>query len=130
MARKQFAIWKIGEEEYKLKLKTSTLCSLEEKLGTSLLNVLNSNGLPALSVMLTIAHYALKDYNANLKYKDVQDMFDNYIDNGGSQLEFFSNVIMEVYKVSGFFTEAQTEMMEEKQLEVQEKMNEQKVIQI
>ena len=74
--------------------------------------------------MLTIAHYALKDYNANLKYKDVQDMFDKYVDEGGSQLEFFSDVIMDVYKVSGFFTEAQTEMMEEKQQEVQEKMNE------
>ncbi|HII4524272.1 TPA: DUF6096 family protein [Clostridium perfringens] len=124
MARKQFAIWKIGEEEYKLKLKTSTLCALEEKLGTSMLNVLNINSIPALSVMLTIAHFALKDYNANLKYKDVQDLFDKYIDEGGSQLEFFSNVIMDVYKVSGFFTEAQTEQMEEKQQEVQEKMNE------
>ena len=29
MARKQFAIWQVGDEEYKLKLKTSTLCDLE-----------------------------------------------------------------------------------------------------
>lgn len=120
MARKQFAKWKIGEEEFNLKLKTSTLCELEEKLGTSLMNVLGNGNMPALKVMLTIAHYAIKDYNSNIKFKDVQDLFDKYIDEGGSQLEFFSKTIMDIYKVSGFFTEAQTNMMEENQEKVEE----------
>lgn len=120
MARKQFAIWKVGEEEYKLKLKTSTLCDLEEKLGTSLMNVLGNGNMPALKIMLTIAHYAMKDYNANIKFKDVQDIFDRYLEDGGSQLLFFSSVVMDIYKVSGFFTESQAEMMEEKQEEMKE----------
>ncbi|MDU4320125.1 MAG: DUF6096 family protein [Clostridium paraputrificum] len=120
MARKQFAIWQVGDEEYKLKLKTSTLCDLEEKLGTSLMNVLGNGNMPALKIMLTITHYAMKDYNANIKFKDVQDIFDKYVDEGGSQLEFFTKVIMDIYKVSGFFTESQTEMMEEKQEEMKE----------
>lgn len=125
MARKQFAIWEVGEEEFKLKLKTSTLCDLEEKLGTSLMNVLGvNNGMPSLKVMLIITHYAMKDYRANTKFKDVQDMFDKYIDEGGSQLEFFTKVVMDIYKVSGFFTEAQAEQMEEKQMKAQEQMEE------
>lgn len=120
MARKQFEIWTVGEEEYKLKLKTSTLCALEEKLGTSLMNVLGNGGMPSLSVMLTITHFAMKDFNANIKLKDVQDLFDKYLDQDGSQLEFFSTVVMGIYKVSGFFTKAQMEQMEEKQEEVKE----------
>lgn len=120
MARKQFAIWEVDGEEYKLKLKTSTLCDLEEKLGTSLMNVLGNGNMPALKIMLTIIHYAMKDYNSNIKFKDVQNLFDKYVDEGGSQLEFFTKVIMDIYKVSGFFTESQTEMMEEKQEEMKE----------
>ena len=122
MARKQFAICEVDGEEYKLKLKTSTLCDLEEKLGTSLMNVLGNGNMPALKIMLTITHYAMKDYNSNIKFKDVQNLFDKYLDEGGNQLEFFSNVVMDIYKVSGFFTEAQTEMMEEKQERAQEIM--------
>ena len=116
MARKQFAIWQVGDEEYKLKLKTSTLCDLEEKLG-------NGN-MPALKIMLTITHYAMKDYNSNIKFKDVQNLFDKYLDEGGSQLEFFTKVIMDIYKVSGFFTESQAEMMEEKQEEMEKVLEE------
>lgn len=122
MARKQFAIWEVDGEEYKLKLKTSTLCDLEEKLGTSLMTVLGNGNMPALKIMLTITHYSMKDYNSNIKFKDVQNLFDKYLDEGGNQLEFFSNVVMDIYKVSGFFTEAQTEMMEEKQERAQEIM--------
>ena len=76
--------------------------------------------MPALKIMLTITHYAIKDYNANIKFKDVQDLFDKYLDGGGSQLEFFTKVLMDVYKVSGFFTEAQAEMMEERQEKAEE----------
>lgn len=120
MARKQFANWEVDGEEYKLKLKTSTVCKLEEKLGTSLLNVLSNGGMPSLSVMLTITHAAIKDYNSNIKRSDIEDMFDKYLDEGGSQLDFFTNVIMDIYKVSGFFTEKQAENMDEKQKEAQE----------
>lgn len=123
MARKQFATWTVGEEEYKLKLKTSTICELEEKLKVSLMDVLGSSRtLPALTVMLTIVHAAMKDYNNGIKRKDVENIFDKYTDEGGSLLQFFNDVFMEVYKVSGFFTESQAEMMEENQEKAREIM--------
>lgn len=121
MARKQFAIWKIGEEEYKLKLKASTICDLEEKIKMGLMDVLgNARTMPALTIMLTITHAAMKDWNNGIKRKDVDDLFDRYIEEGGSQLEFFSTVFMDIYNVSGFFTESQSEMMEENQEKVKE----------
>lgn len=121
MARKQFAIWQIGEEEYKLKLKASAICELEEKLKIGLMDVLGSSRtMPALSLMLTITHAAMKDWNNGLKRKDIDDLFDKYIENGGSQLEFFSSVFMSIYTVSGFFTEAQAETMEENQEKIKE----------
>lgn len=120
MARKQFAIWEVAGEEYKLKLKTATLCSLEEKLGTNLMNVISDGGMPSLTVVLNIVHYAMKDYNSNIKYKDVQNLFDKYIEEGGSQAKFFTSVVLDIFKVSGFFSEAQAEKMEEKQLQAEE----------
>jgi len=87
------------------------------------MNILGNGNMPALKIMLTITHYAMKDYNANIKFKDVQEMFDRYVDDGGSQLEFFTKVIMDIYKVSGFFTEAQTEMMEENLEKAEELLN-------
>ena len=61
MVRKQFAIWTVEEEEDKLKLKTSTLCSLEEKLGTSLMNILGNGNMKSISIILSITNYAMKD---------------------------------------------------------------------
>jgi len=120
MARKQFATWEVAEEEYKLKLKTSSICKLEEKLGASLINVMGNGGMPPLSTMLTVTHAAMKDFNANVKRSDMDNIFDKYIDAGGSQLEFFTSVFMDIYQVSGFFTEAQAELMEAKQEEAKE----------
>ncbi len=120
MARKQFATLEVDGVEYKLKLKTSRVCKIEEKLGTSLINVLGTGGVPSLNVMLTILHGAMIDFNANVKRTDVDDIFDKYLEEGGSQMDFFSNVIMDIYTVSGFFTEAQEVQMEEKQEEMKD----------
>jgi hypothetical protein len=123
MARKQFEIWEVDGVEYKLKLKTSTICKLEEKLKTSLMDVLGmSRTMPPLSTMLIITHGAMKDWNSNLKLDDVRDLFDKYCDEGGSQLDFFSKIFMGIYQVSGFFTEAQGEQMEKQMEAAQEAM--------
>lgn len=118
---KQFAIWEVGEEEYKLKLKTSAVCSLEEKLNMSLMDVIGTvRTMPPLSIMLTITHAAMKDWNAGIKRSDVDNIFDKYIEAGGSQLEFFTKVFMDIYKVSGFFSQAAAQKMEEQQEKAQE----------
>lgn len=118
---KQFAIWEVDGEEYKLKLKTSTICSLEEKLNISLMDVLGTvNTMPPLSIMLTITHGAMKEWNNGIKRADVDILFDKYVEEGGSQLDFFANVFMDIYKVSGFFTQAAAEKMEAQQEKAKE----------
>lgn len=117
-----FAVWKVGDEEYKLKLTTTSIVRLEDELKVNLISVLNM-GIPPLGVMLKIAHEAIKKYHHGIKYKDVEDMFDTYLDEGGSQTEFLTDVIMKVYQASGFFTEGMEETMEEKIEEAKEEMD-------
>ncbi len=120
MSKKPFAIWEVNGIEYKLKLKTATISQLEEKLGRSLVAVFGTDGMPPLSIMLTIVHGAMKDWNSNIKRSNVDDLFDQYLEEGGSQLEFFATIFMDIYKVSGFFTTKQIQEMEKNQEKIQE----------
>lgn len=106
--KKPYAVWAIGEEEYKLKLTTAAIIDLESKYKTNLMELININtemGLPPLSVMIDITHAALQKYHHGIKKEDVYDMFDRYEEGGGSQLSFFTGVFIEIYTVSGFFSQ-------------------------
>ena len=118
--RKPFAYWTVGGRDYKLKLNASTIVKLEEKFKRNLLDLLN--GVPPLAVMLTITQAAMKEWEHGIKYADVQRLFDQYCDEGGTQLTFMTDVLMEIYKVSGFFSESQSEAMDEKIQEAKEMM--------
>lgn len=121
--RRPFAYWEVGGKTYKMKLTTQNICRLEDKFKTSLLNVLFGAGsVPPLSVMLTIAQVAMLPYNHKIKYEDVQALFDKYCDEGGTQMTFMTDVFMEIYKVSGFFTEDQAEEMDRKLEEAKDQM--------
>lgn len=121
--RRPFAYWEVGGKTYKMKLTTQNICRLEDKFKTSLLNVLFGVGsVPPLSVMLTIAQVAMLPYNHKIKYEDVQALFDKYCDEGGTQMTFMTDVFMEIYKVSGFFTEDQAEEMDRKLEEAKDQM--------
>jgi hypothetical protein len=120
--RKPFAIWTVGGREYNLKLKTVKICQLEEKFKSNLLNVLTGNGVPPLAIMLTVVQAAMQEWEHGVKFADVQNMFDKYCDEGGTQITLFTDVIMPVMTVSGFFTEEQTKDMEERMQEAKELM--------
>lgn len=121
--RRPFAYWEVGGKTYKMKLTTQNICRLEDKFKTSLLNVLFGAGsVPPLSVMLTIAQVAMLPYNHKIKYEDVQALFDKYCEEGGTQMTFMTDVFMEIYKVSGFFTEDQAEEMDRKLEEAKDQM--------
>ena len=104
--RKPFALWEVGGQSYKLKLKTSAIVELESKYKTNLMNIMGSGqgGMPALSVMLDVAHAAMKDWNHGITKNGVMDIFNRYIEEGGSQLSFYMTVYMEIFTVSGFFS--------------------------
>lgn len=112
--RKAFAYWTVGETDYKLKLTTEEICRLEDKWGRGLADMATTgSSMPPLSVMLMITHAAMVPWKHGKSIKDVQQMFNSYVEEGGSQLEFYSGVIMPIMAVSGFFTESQALDMEE-----------------
>ena len=115
--RKPFEIWEVDGVEYRLKLKTASIIALEEKFKTSLMNLLAvGESIPPLNMMLQVTHYAIKDYNHSIKLEQVYDLFDKYCEEGGSQLDFYQNIYMGIFQVSGFFTPSMT-------VEMQEQMN-------
>lgn len=118
--RAPFAYWNVGGREYKLKLTTAVICQLEDKFKRNLLNLLD--GVPPLAVMLTITQGAMKTWEHGIKYADVQNLFDKYCEDGGTQLTFMTDVLMEIYKVSGFFSEDQQTAMDQKLEEMKEVM--------
>lgn len=122
--KRSFAYWNVGEREYRLKLTTEQICKLEEKYRCNLLTLLlqNSGGMPALGIMLTVLQAAMTPWEHGIKYKDVQSAFDKYVEDGGTQLTLFSDVIMQILMVSGFFTENQREDLTEKMEDVKELM--------
>ncbi len=107
--RKQFHYWTVGEEEYRLKLTTQMITKLEDKFRCNLLNIVSIDGMPRLSIMLTIIQAAMTPWRHGTKYKNVENIYDRYLEAGGSQVKLLADVIMPTMAVSGFFTENQTE---------------------
>lgn len=120
--KKPFEIWTVKGVEYKLKLSTSAIIELESKLNSNLLNILNE-GIPSLQIMAMLIHGALKKYNHSISLSDVNDILDDYFDEGGSQLDLLQNVIIPIFNVSGFFTPAMVKAMEVKMKEANEQLN-------
>ena len=107
-----WASWEVDGVEYKLKLSTGAITKLEEQFKTNLVNILD--GVPALKIMLTVTHAAMQKFHHGIKYREVEELFEKYIDEGGSQTEFLTNVFMPIYQAWGFFSGSMTETMDEK----------------
>lgn len=113
--RRPWYEWEVGGSIYKLKLTTAAICKLEEKFRRNLLNVVSGNEIPPLGVMLTVIQAAMLQHHHGIKYTKVQQIYDIYLNEGGSQLSLYADVVMGgIMTVSGFFTEDQTENLENK----------------
>ena len=113
--RKPFQVWTVGGESYRMKLGTAEISELEQKFKTNLMNVMGAGngGMPALTVMLDVAHAAMKKYHHGMKRADMNALFDQYIEEGGSQLNFYTEIYMGIFGVSGFFSSNLTTQMNE-----------------
>ena len=112
--RLPYATWTVAGREYKMKLTADKITRLEKQFGRNLLMVITDDGLPPLGTMLTVIQAALMVFQHNIKFVDVQTMYDDFVDEGGDQTELLKEVIMPLMAVSGFFTLAQaTELQKE-----------------
>ncbi|MGN1146502.1 MAG: DUF6096 family protein [Acetatifactor sp.] len=120
-SRDYFAYWRVSGEPYKLKLTTPKIADLERIYKCNLMSLMgDADRLPALTTMLQIVHAAMEPWSHGLKIKDVHELYDKYISEGGSMLQFYVDVFMKVYAVSGFFSAG----MEEEITDTMQKMSE------
>ena len=111
--RLPFAVWTVGKQDYKLKLRASEICKLEQKFRANLLMVITEDGLPPVATMLTVVQAAMVTYHHGMTYTAVQSIYDQYIEDGGDQTKLMTDVIMPLMSVSGFFTQTQAKVLEE-----------------
>lgn len=108
--RKPFHYWEVDGVTHKMKLTTGMIEKLENKYRRNLLNVVSDDGIPPLSVMLTVAQASIVPWEHGVKYQDVQRLYDLWVEkDGGSQMDFLSKVLIPTMAVSGFFTPEQAE---------------------
>lgn len=112
--QKPWVVWTVGEEDFRLKLSSSELVNLEEKLKCgNLLNVImNSDNLPPLKTMLTVVSGAMKKFNHGVKESTVYDLYDEWLEEGHSMIEFYSGIFLPVFTVSGFFSQEMAGQMQ------------------
>lgn len=110
--RKPFVPFEVGGREYRLKLTTSAIVKLEDKYNQNLLILITDEGLPPLSVMLTVIQAAMQKFEHGVTFRAVQDIYDTYVEEGGDQTKLMSDVLMPLLGNAGFFTENQTREMQ------------------
>lgn len=109
--RRPFHYWEVGGKSLKLKLTTQMIEQLEKKYRCNMLTLITEGDMPPLSTMLTLLQAAMVPWKHGLTYEKVTKLYDTWFENGGNQMELFTNVVMPTLAVSGFFTEKQAEAM-------------------
>lgn len=90
-----------GNKAYKLRLNTRNTILLEKQLGCSPLQIFgDGEQIPTTTAMVAVLHASLQQYNHGISLNDAYDIFDNYLEDGNSAVDFIS-VIIEIYKASG-----------------------------
>lgn len=122
-ARAAFAIWEVGEERLQLKLTTAEIIELEKKFRKNLISLMgDEDNIPPLTTMLQIIHAAATPWRHGLKLRDIMNYYERYKDAGGTQLNLYVDIYIQIFMVSGFFSPSMVEDMEESMEQVQKKI--------
>ena len=98
-----------GGKEYKLRLNTRNTIALERQLGCNPLSIFgNGDTVPTVTTMVQVLHASLQQYQHNISLNDAYDIFDNYLEDGHTAVDFIP-VILEVYKASGIIPKDKAE---------------------
>lgn len=100
--------FKAGDKEYKLRLNTRNIVSLEKTIQCNPLMIFGAGDtVPTISTMVAVLHASLQHYHHGITLNDAYDIFDAYLEDNA--ITDFIPIILEVYKVSGLFKENSTE---------------------
>lgn len=93
-----------GNENYKLRLNTRAIITLEKQIDGNPLSIFGSgNRVPSITEMVAILHAALQQYQHNITITKAQDIFDQYLEDGNTVIDFIP-VILEIYRASGIIS--------------------------
>jgi hypothetical protein len=94
--------FEVGNKVYKLRLNTRNIVLLERTIGCNPLAIFGTNNdtIPTITVMVTILHAALQQYNHGITLNDAYDLFDDYLAEGHATTDFIP-MILDIYKASG-----------------------------
>ena len=103
-----YSDFKVGDKELKLRLDSRSCVTLERKLGKSPLAIFmeGDGSLPKLEDLILVLHASLQKYNKGYTEDKTYDLYDEYIEEGNTFTDFIP-VIMDIFKVSGFFKDAE-----------------------
>lgn len=102
----KFTTLDYGGEELKLRITAAATINLEKKLGgrnpLDILMGIENGSMPSVSSVLLILHASVQKFHHNIKFDDIVDLYDKYVEDGNSYTDLLPELI-EVFKVSGFF---------------------------
>ena len=93
-----------GNKEYKLRLNTRAIVTLEKSLGCNPLSIFGAGDtIPTITTMVSILHASLQQYQHGITMDGAYDIFDTYLEDHA--VTDFIPVILEIYKNSGLIRE-------------------------
>jgi hypothetical protein len=111
----KYVEFKVGENEYKLRLGAQQIISVEKKLGGNVLDMfmeIENNKMPTVTDVLTVLHGSMQKYNHGITMEKIYGIYDDYVEEGKTYIDLIP-VLTDVLKASGFFKDAQVEGEEE-----------------
>ena len=94
-----------GSKDYKLRLSTRAIVSLEKTIGCNPLAIFGAGDtLPTVTTMVSILHASLQQYHHSITMNDAYDIFDAYLADGHATTDFIP-VILNIYRESGLIRE-------------------------
>jgi hypothetical protein len=101
--------FKAGDNEYKLRLNTRNIVTLEKTIECNPLMIFGKGDtVPTISTMVAVLHASLQQYHHGVTVDKAFEIFDAYLADGNAVTDFIP-VILEIYKVSGLMKEDNTE---------------------
>ncbi len=95
--------FKAGEKDYKLRLATRNIVSLEKAIGCNPLGIFGKGDeIPEVTTMVNILWFSLQKFHHGIQLTDAYDIFDDYLED--HSMTDFINVILDIYRVSGIIS--------------------------
>lgn len=97
-----------GNKAYKLRLNTRSMVSLEKQIGCSPLAIFgDGTTLPKVDDMVKVLYAALQPLNHGITLEDTYDIFDAYLDDGNTVVDF-ATILLDIYRVSGIIKQEES----------------------